>query len=100
MPTNPNQSAAQQNLFSVCKPLPRAATPTDGSQSDKGVLPGVDVLVIRAVAIHVSGAVDQPGDVEGDGVPEDGGEEVGIPQTLAPEVPWHNGGDHKAHQHD
>lgn len=48
----------------------------------------------------MSGAVDQPGDVEGDGVPEDGGEEVGIPQTLSPEVPWHNGGDHKAHQHD
>lgn len=48
----------------------------------------------------MSGAVDQPGDIEGDGVPEDGGKEVGIPQTLTPEVPWHKGRDHKAHQHN
>lgn len=48
----------------------------------------------------MSGTVDQPGDVEGDGVPEDGGKEVGIPQTLAPEVPWHKSRDHKAHQHN
>lgn len=77
-----------------------ATAPTNGSQSDKGVLPGVDVLVVGAVAVHVRGAVDQPGDVEGDGVPQDGGKEVGVPQALAPEVPRHKGGDHKAHQHD
>ena len=58
------------------------------------------MLVIRAVAVHVSGTVDQPADVEGDGVPEDGGKEVGIPQTLTPEVPRHEGRDHKAHQHN
>lgn len=85
---------------SVCKALSRATALTNGSQSDKGILPGVDVLVIRPVAIHVSSAVDQPGNVEGNGIPEDRGKEVGIPQALPPEVPWHKGRDHKAHQHN
>ena len=44
---------------------------TDGSKSDERVLPGIDGLVVGPIAIHVSSAIDQPGDVERNGVTED-----------------------------
>jgi len=72
---------------------------TNGTQSDKWVLPRADVLVVGPVSIHVGSTVDQPGDVEGDGIAEDGSQEVGIPQTLSPEAPGHQRGNHEAHEH-
>lgn len=72
---------------------------TNGTQSDQWVLPRADVLVIGSVSIHVGSTVDQPGDIERDGIAEDGGQEVGIPQTLSPDAPGHQCGDHEAHEH-
>lgn len=80
---------------------PLALTPllTNGAHSDQWVLPRADVLVIGPVSIHVGGAVDQPGDVEWDGIAEDGRQEVGVPQALSPDAPGHQRGNHKAHEH-
>lgn len=75
--------------------LPRL---TNGTQSDEQVLPGAYVLVVGPIPVHVGSAVDQPGDVEGDGVAEDGSQEVGVPQTLPPEAPGHHRGDQEAHE--
>lgn len=57
------------------------------------------MLVIGPVSIHVGSTVDQPGAIEGDGITEDGGQEIGIPQTLSPDVPGHHRGEHKAQEH-
>lgn len=57
------------------------------------------MLVIGPVSVHVSRAVDQPGAVEGDGVAEDGSQEVGIPQALSPDEPGHQRRHHKTHEH-
>lgn len=65
----------------------------------KSVLPGVDAFVIRSVAPHVSGTVDQPCGVEYHRVPQQGGDEVGHQKGLAPKVPRHHGGDEEAHDH-
>lgn len=80
---------------------PIALTPllTDGAQCDQWVLPRADVLVIGPVSIHVGGTVDQPGDIEWDGIAKDRGQEVGVPQTLSPDTPGHQCGDHEAHEH-
>lgn len=56
------------------------------------------MLVVGPVPVHVGSAVDQPGDVEGDGVVQDGSQEVGVPQTLPPEAPGHHRGDQEAHE--
>lgn len=71
---------------------------TDGTQSDEWVLPRADVLVVGPVSVHVGSTVDQPGDVEGDGIAEDGSQEVGIPETLPPDAPGHQRGDREAHE--
>lgn len=69
------------------------------SESHSQVLHRVDVLVVRLVAPHVGSAVDQPGGVQAQGVAQDGGQEVGIPQALPPEVPRHHSWYHKAAEH-
>lgn len=71
---------------------------TYGTERDKLVLPWVDVLVIGTVPPHVSGAVDQPGGVQHQGVPQQGRDEVGHPQGLPPQVPRHRRGDEEAHE--
>lgn len=71
---------------------------TYGAESDKSVLPRVDVLVIRPVSPHVRCAVHQPGGVQHQGVPQQSRDEVRHPQGLAPEVPRHEHRDKEAHQ--
>lgn len=44
-------------------------------------------------------AVDQPSTIEGNGVSENGSQEVGVPQSLSPEVPGHQCREHKTHEH-
>lgn len=66
---------------------------TECSKSNKSVFSWIDVLVVGSVSIHVSSTVHQPCDIQWNGVPKDGSQEVGIPETLAPAVPgdksWH-----------
>ena len=50
------------------------------------VLCRVDVLVVRPHAPHVRGAVDEPRDVEGHDVAQDGGDDECVEQTLAPAI--------------
>ena len=69
------------------------------SEGHGQVLHGVDGLVVRLVAPHVSSAVDQPGGIEAEAVAHDGSQKVGIPQALPPEVPRHQSGYHKAAEH-
>lgn len=57
------------------------------------------MFVIGSVSVHVGSTVDQPGAIEGDGIAEDGGQEIGIPQTFSPDIPGHHRGEHKAHEH-
>lgn len=70
--------------------------PTYGAEGDHPVLPGVDGVVVRPVAPHVRGAVDQPGGVERNGVPQQHGQEVAHQEGLAPQVPGHQHGHQKA----
>lgn len=49
---------------------------TDGAQSNHGVFPGVDGCVIGSVAPYVRSAVDQPGGVKNQGVPQEPGHKV------------------------
>lgn len=70
---------------------------TNSSESNEAVFSGIDVLVVGFVPIHVRSAVDKPRNVERDGVAQDGGQEVGVPQALSPEIPWHHSGNQKAH---
>lgn len=49
---------------------------TDGAQSDHGIFPGVDGFVIGPVAPYVSGAVDQPGGIKNQAVPQETGNKV------------------------
>ena len=72
---------------------------TYGTEGHKLVLPGVDAGVVRPVAPHVGGAVDQPGGVEDQGVPQQGRHKVGHPKGLSPHVPGHHHGQHEAHEH-
>lgn len=71
---------------------------TYSAERDKLVLPGVDELVIGPISPHVSRAVDQPGGVQHQGVPQHCRDEVGYPQGLAPQVPRHRHGDKEAHE--
>lgn len=71
---------------------------TYSAERDKLVLPWVDALVIGPVAPHVGGAVDQPGGVQHQGVPQQGWDEVRHPQRLPPQVPRHEHGDEEAHE--
>lgn len=71
---------------------------TYSAERDKLVLPGVDVLVIGSVSPHVSRAVDQPGGVQHQGVPQQSWDEVRHPQRLPPQVPRHEHGDEEAHE--
>jgi len=59
-----------------------------------------DVLVVGAVAKHVGSGIDEPGCIEGEAITKNHSHEVGIPQSLTPKVPRHQGGHHKAHQDD
>lgn len=72
---------------------------TNGPLSDESVLPRVDTLVIGPLSIHVDSAVDQPSTAESNGVSENGSREVGIPQSLSPELPGHQCREHKTHEH-
>ena len=71
---------------------------TYSAERDKLVLPGVDELVEGPISPHVSRAVDQPGGVQHQGVPQHRRDEVGYPQGLAPQVPRHRHGDEEAHE--
>ena len=51
-----------------------------------------NLLVIRSGSPNVSGAVHQPGNVQGERVPGDGGHVPSDPGRLAPGVPGHEGG--------
>lgn len=75
-----------------------ACSHTYGAERDKLVFPGVDGLIVGPVPPHVSGAVDQPGGVQHQGVPQQGRDEVGHPQGLPPQVPRHGNGDEEAHE--
>ena len=48
-------------------------------------LPCIDVLVVGLTAPHVGGAVDEPGQVQSEAVPEHNAHKKGVPQTLRPE---------------
>lgn len=49
---------------------------TDGTQSNHGIFPGVDGCVVGPVAPDVRGAVDQPGGVKNQAVPQESGHKV------------------------
>lgn len=70
-----------------------------GPQADQGVLPWVDVLVIRPVAKHVSSTVHQPSAIEPYGVAQDGWNEEADDDGFIPEVPGHYRWQCEAQQH-
>ena len=70
---------------------------TDGAEGDEGVLGGVRQDVVGVVAHEVGGGVDEPGEVQDDGVAEGAGHEEGVPKVLAPEVLGDLGGHDVAH---
>jgi hypothetical protein len=69
----------------------------DGAEGHEGVLGGVGEDVVRVVAHEVGGGVDEPGEVQNDGVAESAGDEEGVPEFLAPEVLRDLGGHDVAH---
>lgn len=71
---------------------------TYSAERDKLVLPGVDGLVIGPVSPHVSRAVDQPGGIQHQGVPQESRDEVRYPERFPPQVPRHEHGDKEAHE--
>lgn len=71
---------------------------TYSAERDKLVFTGVNGLVIGPISPHVSRAVDQPGGVQHQGVPQQSRDEVRYPQRLPPQVPRHRHGDKEAHE--
>lgn len=85
-------------FFRYIESMPSCVLRTYSAERDKLVLPWVDVLVIGPVSPHVSRAVDQPGGVQHQGVPQQSGDEVRHPQRLPPQVKRHEHGDEEAHE--
>lgn len=71
---------------------------TYSAERDKLVFTGVNGQVIGPISPHVSRAVDQPGGVQHQGVPQQRRDEVRYPQRLPPQVPRHRHGDKEAHE--
>lgn len=71
---------------------------TYSAECDKLVLPGVDGFIIGPISPHVSRAVDQPGGIQHQGVPQQSWDEVCYPERLPPQVPRHVHGDKEAHE--
>ena len=69
----------------------------DGAEGDEGILGGVGQDVVRVIAHEMGGGVDEPGEVQHDGVTEGTGHEEGVPEVLPPEVLRDLGGHDVAH---
>lgn len=72
---------------------------TNGTEGNKLVLSGIDVVVVGPHSPHVSGAVDQPGRIKDHGVSQQTRDQVCSPKTLLPKEPRYQGWDEKAHHH-
>lgn len=69
------------------------------SKCDKSVLPGVNCNVVGLVTEHVGCAVHQPGGIQHQRVSQDGGQEVGSPKGLLPEIPGNKCWEHETQKH-
>ena len=70
---------------------------TDGTKSYKSTFRWTDVLIIRLIPKHVSKAVDTPGGIELDGIPQNGTDKVGVDQGFSPVVPRYESRHEEAH---
>ena len=71
-----------------------------GAQGDEQVLRRVDVLVVRFVPVEMRPAVHAPCSVQHSDVTQHTAHQVGVPESLAPEVPWqHRGYNHRHEIH-
>lgn len=69
----------------------------NGAERNEGILSGVGQDVVRVIAHEMCGGVDEPGEVQYDGVTEGTGNEEGVPEVLPPEVLRDLGGHDVAH---
>lgn len=72
---------------------------TNGTEGNKLVLSGIDVVVIGPHSPHVSCTVDQPGRIKDHSVSQQTRDKVTGQKTLFPKVPRYKRGEEKAHQH-
>lgn len=56
----------------------------------------MNLLVVWPISIHMCKAVHAPHDIDTAGVSQDGGDEEGVGEGLAPEVHWDYSGQHEA----